>query len=532
MSHKTYPRRPDLARREFLQTSSLALMGLAGGVFPGISAADRGGVLHFRNYQDMTSLDPPNTLSSAEGVICGAIYQNLVRFKADGEWGTRPDAAEYFKQMDATHYAFRLKPGQVFTNGYGEMTADDVKFSFERIIDPAMNALNAPDMGPLSHVVVHDRYSGTIVLHTPYAAFIPIAVAGPSGSILSRKAVTDAGGRFSTNPPCCSGPYRFKSWRAQRKTILERNPLWPGDEAPFSEIHIHAMTDDKAAEMAFEAGQLDCTQISVESVAPFEKETPPGSSILLIPSSRNYWLGMNHENPALADIRVRRAIQYATDMEAVVEAAWFGLAKVATGPVAAGMTGHREQALIPPRGNPHRARALLKEAGVKLPLRLRLDVNNGTRELTAVQVMQWSLRKVGIEIDIHAQDNSTFLMIGREDVGDQWRDVQLFMQSFSGLADPYYSLTWFSSAQIGIWNWERFRNEEFDRLNELAIATTDEPERDRMYQRMQDLMEESGCYRFITNGIMPKIFRNRIEPAFRADGPALLRDFIPSRQTV
>ena len=76
-------------------------------------------------------------------------------------------------------------------------------------------------------------------------------------------------------------------------------------------------------------------------------------------------------------------------------------------------------------------------------------------------------------MEIYAQDSSTFLTIGREDMGDQWQDVQLFMQSFTGMADPYYSLTWFISDQLGLWNWERFSNEEFDRLNDLALATTD-----------------------------------------------------------
>ena len=516
------------SRRKFLQGSSLALIGLAGGAFAGISGSGRDAVLHWRNYLDVNSLDSPSTISGAEAQICAAIYQNLLCFKSDGSWDTQRDAAESFEQLDATHYAFRLRPGQMFTNGYGEMTADDVKFSFERMIDPAMNSINAPDMGPLSHVEVHDRYTGTIVLRSPYAAFTRIAVAGGSGSILSRKAVTAVGGRFSTRPPCCSGPYQFKSWQAQRKTVLERNPLWARTEAPFSEIHVYAMTDDKAAEMAFEAGQLDCAQISVETVSPFKKDMPPDSSLRLLPSGRNFWLGMNKENPALADLRVRRAIQYAVDVQAVVEAAWFGLAPVATGPVPEGMTGHRRQALIPPKGDPQQARALLRQAGVTLPLRLRLDVNNAARELTAVQVMQWSLKKVGIEVDIYSQDSSTFMMLGREDVGDQWRNVQLFMQSFIGLADPHYSLTWFSSAQIGLWNWERFRSAEFDHLHDLALATTDEPERDRMYQRMQDLMEESGCYRFVTNGVMPNIYRNSIEPAFRPDGYPLLRDFRPA----
>jgi peptide/nickel transport system substrate-binding protein len=323
-------------------------------------------------------------------------------------------------------------------------------------------------MGTLSHVEVHDRYSGTIVLDSPYAAFVPIAAA--DNAILSRRAVTSVGGRFSTQPPCCSGPYLFRSWQAKRKTILEKNPLWEGPEAAFEEIHVYAMTDAKAAETAFEAGELDCAEITVESVQPFEKDMPPDSSIEIHQSGRNYWLGMNQSNPALQDLRVRRAIQYAVDVEAVVEATWFGLAEPAMGPIPRGMLGCRERTLVPARGDTDKARSLLREAGVELPLRLRLDVNNDALEVTAVQVIQWSLKKVGIEIDIHTQDNSTFLSIGNEEAGDQWQDVQLFVMSFIGAADPYYSLVWFISEQIGQWNWERFSNEEFDRLNDLALV--------------------------------------------------------------
>jgi len=528
MNRKVHQQLPDPSRRAFLQQSSVALLGLAGGSIPGVSWAVHGDTLHIRNYMDVSSLDPVSSVSTAEGLIGGAIYQNLLQFRPGSVWGTELDAAEIVEQIEPTRYYFRLKPGQMFTRGYGEMTADDVKFSFERLVDPAMNAINRPDMGPLSHVEVHDRYSGTFVLDTPYAAFTLIALAGPNGAILSRSAVTAVGGRFTTTPPCGSGPYAFKYWEAQRKTVLERNPLWTNSRAPFEEIHIYAMTDDKAAEMAFEAGQLDCAQISVETVGPFERDMPPDSSIIVKPSGRNFWLGMNQDNPALTDIRVRRAIQYAIDVEAVVEAAWFGLAKVSTGPIPEGMTGHRPKALIPPRGDPEKARALLKEAGVVLPLHLRLDCTNKARDVTAVQVMQWSLGKVGIDVEIHPQEPGTYLTIGRQDLGDQWRNIQLFMQDFVGMSDPYYYVPWFTSEQMGLWNWERFSNEEFDRLNRLALATSDEAERGRMYRRMQDLMEASGCYRFLTNGIMPNIVRNSIEPAFRPDGYPLYRHFRPA----
>jgi len=512
-------------RRDFLRQSTLAGLTVAGS-FPDVSWAVRGDQLHIRNYNDISTLDPPFAISGADSIISGAIFQKLVNFKTDGTWDTELDAAEYFEAIDDTHYAFRLKRGQMFSNNFGEMTADDVKFSFERIIDPDLDAINAVDMGTLSHVDVHDRYSGTIVLKSPYAAFVTIAAAGYA--ILSREAVKSVGGRFSTQPPCCSGPYLFRNWQARRKTILEKNPLWKGPEAAFSEIHIYAMTDAKSAEMAFEAGQLDCAEISVESVDPLQRNMPPDSAIEIHPSGRNYWLGINQSNPALKDPRVRRAIQYAVDVEAVVEATWFGLADPALGAVPRGMIGCRERSLIPDKGDADKARSLLNEAGVDLPLRLRLDVNSDSLELTAVQVIQWSLKKVGIEVDIRTQENSAFLSIGQEEYGDQWQDIQLFFQSFLGGADPYYSLVWFISEQMGKWNWERFSNEEFDRLNDQALATIVEAERNRFYQRMQDIMEESGCYRFISNGVMPQIVRNTIQPAFTPDGYAILRGFRPA----
>ncbi len=527
MGFKTHPGPVQFKRRDFLRYTSLAGLAIAAGL-PGVSWAIRGDQLHIRNYLDILSLDPPHGFSMAEGIVENAIYQSLLQFKADGTWDTQLDAAEYFEAIDDTHYAFRLKKGQMFSNGFGEMTADDVKFSYERAIDPVMNALNAPDMGTLSHVEVHDRYSGTLVLHSPYAAMIPVAVASSTGSILSRKAVESVGGRYTTQPPACSGPYLFESWRAMRKTILKRNPLWTGPEVAFEEIHVYAMTDNKAAETAFEAGQLDNALISVESTEPFRNNMPPNSYIEIYPSGRNYWLGINQSNPALQDIRIRQAIQWAIDVEAVVEATWFGLAEPSTGPIPRGMLGHRERALIPPVGNADKARELLKQAGVELPLRLRLDLTNDTIYLTQAQVIQWSLKKVGIEIDIRTQDASTFMTLGSEAAGDQWQDIQLFITSFVGGADPYYSVTWFISKQMGHWNWERFSNQEFDQLNDRALATNDVAERDQMYQRMQDLMEESGCYRFISNGVMPQIIRNSIKPAFSPDGYAILRSFQPS----
>jgi peptide/nickel transport system substrate-binding protein len=512
-------------RRTFLRDSTLFTLGAATGAYPYAGWAVENDILHIRNGIDLKSLDPAMMLSSAEGAICNALYLNLVQFAPGNSWDWELGAAEYFEQIDATHYAFRLRPGIRFSNGFGEMTAEDVKFSLERVLDPATNSPNAGDLGTMSHVEVTGRYSGTIVMNSPFAAFIPIGLCHTTGAIVSKKALEQVGGSFEIEPPCSSGPYRFVSWQSQRKTILERNPEWTGPTPALREIHIYTMTDIKAAELAYEAGEIDCTQVAIESVDVFRRNMPPESRLDVISSLRYYWVGLNQDHPKLQDIRVRRAIQYGIDVEAVIEAAWFGLATPATGILAPGLIGHREQADIPLRGDPEVARRLLREAGVKLPLELKLSLPANSLELTAGQVVQWSLGKIGIDVVLDPQDNATLITMGMESAGDRWKDLQMHLQSFFMLGDPYYASEWFVSEQAGIWNWERFRSKEFDHLHETALALTDPAERDPLYQRMQHLMEASGCYRFLAHSVEATMTRQWLEPALRADGYPMYRYF-------
>ena len=94
--------------------------------------------------------------------------------------------------------------------------------------------------------------------------------------------------------------------------------------------------------------------------------------------------------------------------------------------------------------------------------------------------------------------------------------------------DPSYAATNHTTAQKGIWNWERFSNTEYDELFAKASAEADEAKRGAMYQRMQDLMEESGSFRFLTHEAQPLAVRNTVSPGLRPDGRPLYRHFRPA----
>ena len=175
------------------------------------------------------------------------------------------------------HIDFTLRKGIQFTGGFGELTAEDVKFSFERIADPKNESPYKDDWAVLDRVEVKDPYSGTIVLKEPFAPLVDDQPGARLGlDRLEARRSKPAGGKFTTEPPATSGPYVLKEWQPKQRTILARNPDFYGPAPDFEEIHIFPIEDEKTAEIAFEAGELDYTAISAcQLAARPEGETSP-----------------------------------------------------------------------------------------------------------------------------------------------------------------------------------------------------------------------------------------------------------------
>ncbi|EBA17852.1 dipeptide ABC transporter, periplasmic dipeptide-binding protein [Roseobacter sp. SK209-2-6] len=339
-----------------------------------------------------------------------------------------------------------------------------------------------------------------------------------SPAISFQKAVEAAGGRIGSDPVAESGPYLRSSWAAKEKTVLSRNPDWKGDAPAWDTIEILPIDDENTAEIAFEAGELDFTRVSLGSVDRYRGGVPNGGTLVENPSLYYVWLGMNLDHPKLQNQKLRQAIQHAIDVPTVLEASYFGAAAPSTGIIAPGLAGNRAQGLVPAEANIEKAMALLAESG-ETNVTLTLDILNKTTYTTMAQVIQAMLAQIGITLEVNVLESGAFWASGDNE------NLQLVLNRFSMAPDPSYATAWFIKEQAGIWNWERFRNAEFDELHQAASQETDITKRDAMYQRAQDLMEESGAYRFLTHEATPVIHSSRVNPALRPDGLALLRYF-------
>ena len=496
-----------------IKTAIIALFMVAVGLSSSLALA-AGDVLKVRAYSDLKSLDPAYSGGVFDEEIQALIYSKLIQYKPGREWGYNLDAAESIQQTTPTTIDFKLKEGIMFTNGFGEMTAEDVKYSFERIVDSEVKSTNSPDWGPLKEVVVNSKYEGTIVFNEPYPPAWNIALPYIVGNIISKKAWESVDGKVGTTTPSVSGPYLIKEWQPKQKTIFVSNPDWHGGEAPFTELQIIPIDDESTAQMAFEAGDIDYTRVPVSSVANLKASPPANSIIEEYPSLYYVWVGMNVENELLSNQNLRKAIQHAIDVPSIMQASYFGAAVPSTGIIAPGLIGHRNESLVAPEANVARAKEYLAAAGLSGDVRVTLDILSKTANVTTAQVIQANLAEVGITLDINLHESGAFWSLGDHTAGDRYKDIQLILNRYSMAPDPSYATGWFVTSQKGVWNWERFSDAAFDTLEAAAKSEVDNTKRDQMYQRMQDIMENSGAYRFITHEATPVIYSKSINPAF------------------
>ncbi len=440
--------------------------------------------------KDLANLDPAFRVSPQDGSVTWALYQKLIRFKP-GSIDWELDAAESIRQASDTVVEFTLRPGQIFTGGYGAMTADDVKYSFERIARGAKESPYKSDWVNLDQVDVTGPLTGRIVMKQPTAYLWTISLPDGSGCIVSRAAAEKLGDALALSP-AGSGPYRLASLDPKRRAVLEPNPDYAGPHRPaWTQIAVRVVPDPKTAELAFRAGELDFTELTPSTVTSLRNA--PGTKIEQSPGLRFIWVSLNVEKKPLDDPRVRRAIAMGLDVNQMVLAGYNGLAPVARALIQPQVLGYWKDAPTPKR-DVEGARKLLAEAGVVRP-KLRLTLLNQPAFQTMGLVAQAQLKEVGIDLELDVRDGGTYWSSGKGDAG---RQIDLVLQRFNGKLDPNFNTQWFTSDQVGAWNWARWRSPEFDRLNAQAGTELDAAKRADLIVQCQKLMADSGAFVWLT----------------------------------
>lgn len=503
-----------LTRRQALFGGiSIATVVALGGVHPALAAADRSKIV-VRVDKDLANLDPANRSGPVDLNVIWSVQQGLISFKPGStEWEL--DAAEELVQVSDTEIRFKLRPGLAFTGGYGELTAEDVKFSFERFIKPDAEGkpvTYAKDWAALDHVEVTGPLEGRILLKNPAPALYSIALADGSGRIISQKAFEKLGKDFSKTL-IGSGPYVLKEWTPREQFVLEINPDYKGPIKPhFQQIVGKPIAEQRTAEIAFGAGEIDFTAIDPENGKTLSAAAD--TAVTEVPAIDYVWFGPNVEKAPFNDVRVRQALRLAVDIDGILQGAYAGLYPRANALLAPQLLGYWKDAPVYQR-DVEAAKKLLTDAGHADGFKTKLTIEATARYEAIAQIIQANLADVGIEVEIEALESASYWALGENDAS---KGLELSLIKFNGKFDPSFQTQWFTAEQIGQWNWQRWNNPEFDALHAKGATTVDPEERVKIYIEAQKLLDESAAFIWITHNINAFASRKWLKPGVLPNG--------------
>jgi peptide/nickel transport system substrate-binding protein len=490
--------RERISRGEFLKRAgSVGALAVSAGVFSGVASAcsspkastssSKTATLTLAAPDDIISLDANLAVSVLDTFIVFAVYEGLQGFMPNGSDTLEYRVAESLEvSPDGLQARFRLKQGVMFHKGYGELTAQDVKFSFERIagiIKPNINSYMASNWAYLQEVKVLGKYDGIILLKEPYAPLMTVTIPFLSGLIVSEKAVQKLGKAFALNP-VGTGPYEFVSWTPGQKAVIRRFEDWHGHPAPdFEEIiFTPGLTDAQTLTISLETNALDLVQVPYSSFSRIQKM--PGTTIHSKPTDNYAWIGMNMLHPKLTDINVRQAIRYAIDVPSMITAGFDNQVERATAVISPKMPlGYWKDAPVYNR-DLAKAKSYLDKATSK-PTSLTLTTyTDSPAANTVAQIAAANLADIGITVSISSKPT--------ELAGSFLRDQELFFLGFDGTApDPYSATQWFTCAEFDQWNWQYWCDSKADALLNAALHEIDPAKRSAMYIEWQELWNDA-----------------------------------------
>lgn len=468
--------------------------------------------LRLRLIADIENLDPAFQPTFEDEYASNGIMQPLVGYKP-GTWDLENVLADSISQSeDGLTIDFKLKEGIQFHGGYGEVTAEDVKFSYERIADPDVGSYYSVDWETLDRVEVLDKYSGQIILKEPFAPLWNSTLPLVSSWVISKKAFEEMGGEEFALHPIGTGPYEFVEWIPNQKLVLQRFEDYWGDPPEWDTLEFIPIVEDSAAEIALETGEIDFGSVSAASFDRFDAD--PNFDAYAVPSLDYNWLAMNVQHPNLEDINVRQAIRYAVDVPSINIAAYEGKWERACALIAPGQVGAWEDAPCYER-DVDTAMEYMQAAELD-SLDLTITVDDLEASRAAAEVIQANLADIGINAEIIVQDSSTYWEAGFGEEGRTNR--QLTLVGYGTTPDPSWSTVWFTCDQVPEWNWMYWCNERYDELHNAAIRELDPEKRDEMYTEMQQLMDEDAIAVWIAYPTMLYVSKSDIVPSISPHG--------------
>lgn len=308
---------------------------------------------------DLLFTDPAFITSGSDYSIAYLIYNSLVKFKP-GTQEIVGDLAERWEVApDGLRYTFWLQKGVKWHKGYGELTAHDVKYTFERIMDPETESRFYSDFANVDRIEVEDDYTVHIHMKEPYPEFMAAALAYRPGYIVNQKAIEEFGEEYLSNP-IGTGPYEWEKWETGVEVVLKKNTEYFGPEPFIDRVVMKKIGEETSSEIALEAGDLDMSYFEEPEIQRRLIENPELVT-LQTPGPRTMFITLNITREPWSDVRVRQALVHATDRQKIIDTVMEGMGVPAYTMLNPNMFAFNNEQVY--EYDPEKAKELLTEAG-------------------------------------------------------------------------------------------------------------------------------------------------------------------------
>ncbi len=490
--------RGDLSRRDFLRRSggfsagvlaatSLGSLAMSVAGSPAALAQSPaagivpGGTLKAALTGEPDTLDPATSTIYTGAQVYDNVFSKLVDLDENNEfYGV---LATKWEQTSPTTWVFDLQDGVTFHNGE-PFTSADVKYTFERILDPATASGYAPLYDVIDSI---DATSPTQVTFTLKSAFGPfLSNLANNGEIVNQKAIEDAEAKeqgSSARNPVGTGPFKFVEWVQGDHITLEKNPDYFKDGKPYLDgVEFRFLPVDQSRIESLRAGELDWIDaVPLQQLTSLT--TDPAFTYVTNPTAGiPDFLALNTTKPPFDNPAVREAIALAVDKTQIRDIAYFGAGEVGSMEVPSGSPWFGGDDPYAAGPNIEAAKAKLAEAGITTPLTIDyLGLPQYPELLKTGEVVQQQLKAIGIDLAIEQVDVSVWF--DRFVKGDY--EMTSAYQERTIDPDNFYALVLKSGGSI---NTTGYANPAFDALIEQARTETDDAARKDLYEQARAIV--------------------------------------------
>lgn len=444
-----------------------------------------GGELIIVSQSEPETLDAHKFAAAETGQILYNIYEGLVGIDPGGE--IIPKLAKRWDiSTDNRVYTFYLRDDVYFHNGR-LVVADDVKFSFERILDPDTGHPQRSEFIIIDMIEVLDMHTVKITLSQPAALFLSVMAEVAGGAyIIPREAVDTL-----AQNPVGTGPFEFVHFKPNEELKLKRNDNYWVEDLPYLDSAVFKfIPDTSTALMNLVTGAIHVLpRIAAEFAA--EIEANPETKLEVAPQNMVQLVILNHTREPLDDVRIRQALKYGTDKEEIIEGVMWGYGYELGSHMSPVMEYYYKDLTDRYSYDPMRAKELLAEAGYPDGFSMTLSLPAPYHpHVRAGEILAAQLEPLGIKLDLELVEWAIWL----DRIYNNW-DYDMTIIGFVGKLDPHTILRRYVSDYRR--NMFSFKNEEYDHLIEKGIQVTDPIKRREIYGQAQEILSEEAVSIYI-----------------------------------